>query len=142
MPINHHDGVGLVVLLIVVWCVYVYVHPEVSLISFTQWLVLDMSSWVDTSHKPGNTSLSLSLSRIPHDIQTMHELWGVTTYRKANKYLSSACLMDLVAALPDDHEVKAELVATQERLLVTYDALAHQYHSEKMDNPNNSLVLG
>ena len=85
---------------------------------------------------------TLSISRIPHDIQTMHELWGVTTYRKENKYLSSACLMDLVAALPDEHADKAELVATQERLLATYDALAHQYHSEKMDNPNNSLVLG
>jgi len=91
---------------------------------------------------PLHHTLSLSLTRIPHDIQTMHELWGVTTYRKENKYLSSACLMDLVAALPDDHVDKAELVATQERLLATYDTLAHQYHSEKMDNPNNSLVLG
>lgn len=80
--------------------------------------------------------------RIPHDIQTMHELWGVTTYRKQNKYLSSACLMDLVEALPDEDEAKAELLATQNRLLATYDALANQYHSEKEANPKNSLVLG
>lgn len=78
---------------------------------------------------------------IPHDIQTMHELWGVTTYRKQNKYLSSACLMDLVAALPDGAD-KLELLETQQRLLDAYDQLADQYHKEKSSNPENSLVLG
>ena len=78
---------------------------------------------------------------IPHDIQTMHELWGVTTYRKQNKYLSSACLMDLVAALPDSDD-KSELLETQQRLLDAYDQLADQYHKEKTSNPDNSLVLG
>lgn len=71
----------------------------------------------------------------------MHELWGVTTYRKQNKYLSTACLMDLVAALPESDD-KTELIATQERLLQTYDELANQYHSEKASNTKNSLVLG
>jgi len=72
----------------------------------------------------------------------MHELWGVTTYRKENKYLSSACLMDLVSALPEDDPDKLELMETQERLLETYDTLANQYHTEKLDSPKNSLVLG
>lgn len=71
----------------------------------------------------------------------MHELWGVTTYRKQNKYLSSACLMDLVAALPDSPD-KVELMETQQRLLEAYDELANQYHTEKLSNPDNSLVLG
>ena len=71
----------------------------------------------------------------------MHELWGVTTYRKQNKYLSSACLMDLVEALPEGEE-KTELVACQNRLLEAYDKLANQYHTEKVNNPENSLVLG
>jgi hypothetical protein len=81
-------------------------------------------------------------SSIPHDIQTMHELWGVTTYRKQNKYLSSCCLMDLVEDLPDDSPDKKELVETQDRLLKAYDALANKYHTEKADNKSNSLVLG
>lgn len=72
----------------------------------------------------------------------MHELWGVSTYRKENKYLSSACLMELVHALPETDPLKPELLETQARLLALYDALANQYHSEKMENPQNSLVLG
>lgn len=72
----------------------------------------------------------------------MHELWGVTTYRKQNKYLSSACLMDLVEGLPNGSAEKKELLATQQRLLDAYDGLANQYHTEKESNPNNSLVLG
>lgn len=82
-----------------------------------------------------------SAQGIPHDIATMHELWGVTSYRKQNKYLSSACLMDLVEALPAGPE-KDELVEVQNRLLAAYDKLANHYHTEKVNNPDNSLVLG
>ncbi len=71
----------------------------------------------------------------------MHELWGVNTYRKQNKYLSSACLMELVDALPEGPD-KTELIETQQRLLEAYDQLANQYHAEKSLNPENSLVLG
>ena len=78
---------------------------------------------------------------IPHDINTMHELWGVATYRKQNKYLSTVCIMDLIDELPDGEE-KAELQATSKRLMDTYDKLSNQYHSEKSQNTNNSLVLG
>lgn len=80
-------------------------------------------------------------NRIPHDIQTMHELWGVTTYRKQNKYLSTACLIDLVEALPDGPD-KTNLLDTQQRLLKAYDEMSNRYHSEKANNPENSLVLG
>ena len=48
---------------------------------------------------------------IPHDIATMHELWNCTTYRKQNKYLSTASLMDLVKDLPagkDKEELEAK----------------------------------
>lgn len=72
----------------------------------------------------------------------MHELWGVTTYRKQNKYLSSCCLMDLVEALPEGDADKIELQETEERLRKAYDELANKYHSEKKDNKRNSLVLG
>jgi hypothetical protein len=71
----------------------------------------------------------------------MHELWGVSTYRKQNKYLSTGCIMDVVEALPDGDE-KTELKEIQDRLLKTYDELAEKYHSEKASNENNSLVLG
>ena len=49
--------------------------------------------------------------------------------------------MDLVEALPDGED-KIELVETQERLLKAYDEMANYYHSEKANNPENSLVLG
>lgn len=78
---------------------------------------------------------------IPHDIDTMHELWGVSTYRKQNKYVSTACLMDLIGNL-DDGKEKKELVEIQDRLIKVYDTLSEKYHSEKKENPNNSLVLG
>ena len=78
---------------------------------------------------------------IPHDIDTMHELWGVPTYRKQNKYVSTACLMELIGNL-DDGKEKTELVEIQDRLIKVYDTLSEKYHTEKKENPNNSLVLG
>lgn len=78
---------------------------------------------------------------IPHDIRTMHELWGVSTYRKQNRYISTACLMDLIDQLPESRE-KSELIETQKRLCDVYDSLSHQYHEEKLSNAENSLVLG
>ena len=81
---------------------------------------------------------------IPHDIQTMHELWGVSTYRKQNKYLSTACIMDLIQALPESEEEgeKQNLIAMQNRLIELYDKVSQTYHTEKSNNKNNSLVLG
>jgi hypothetical protein len=72
----------------------------------------------------------------------MHELWGVTSYRKRNLYFASACIMDLVSALPDDCEDKRTLQATINNLLKKYNAMADQYHAEKANNVDNSLVLG
>lgn len=78
---------------------------------------------------------------IPHDINTMHELWGVNSYRKRNKYLSTICLIDLVKEMEDSDEKKA-LEATTQRLLDAYDKLSNKYHTEKVNNADNSLVLG
>ena len=82
-----------------------------------------------------------SAQGIPHDINTMHELWGVSTYRKQNKYLSTICIMDLINELPEGNE-KNELQQTSKRLMEIYDKLSNQYHTEKSQNTNNSLVLG
>ena len=78
---------------------------------------------------------------IPHDIQTMHELWGVSTYRKNNRYCSTACLIDLIDRL-DDSEEKRVLLEKQAHLISVYMALSTQYHDEKSANPSNSLILG
>ena len=78
---------------------------------------------------------------IPHDINTMHELWGVTSYRKNNKYLSTACIMEMITAL-EEGEDKRLLIELQNKLLDKYDKLSMKYHSEKASNENNSLVLG
>lgn len=52
--------------------------------------------------------------------------------------------MDLVEALDEDSvpDKKKELQATVQRLMTAYDTLSNKYHSEKADNPQNSLVLG
>lgn len=71
----------------------------------------------------------------------MHELWGVTSYRKNNKYLSTACIMEMITAL-EEGEDKRLLIELQNKLLEKYDKLSMKYHSEKASNENNSLVLG
>ena len=78
---------------------------------------------------------------IPHDIDTMHELWGVNSYRKQNKYISTACVMDMIDGLGDSTE-KSELLKRKEKLVSIYMDLANKYHEEKVANSNNSLVLG
>jgi tRNA(Arg) A34 adenosine deaminase TadA len=78
---------------------------------------------------------------IPHDVRTMHELWGVSSYRKQNKYCSTGCLMELIEGL-EDGPAKDELKGIEERLVEVYVGLSEKYHSEKAENPNNSLVLG
>jgi tRNA(Arg) A34 adenosine deaminase TadA len=78
---------------------------------------------------------------IPHDINTMHELWGVNSYRKRNKYVATAGIMEHVQCIPDASE-RAELEKQIEHLVHEYDVLSKKYHSEKSSNANNSLVLG
>jgi tRNA(Arg) A34 adenosine deaminase TadA len=83
-----------------------------------------------------------SAQGIPHDINTMHELWGVNSYRKHNKYISTQCLMDSISNLDDSVPEKKELLVLQQELIDAYDKLSQKYHSEKVNNTNNSLVLG
>jgi tRNA(Arg) A34 adenosine deaminase TadA len=78
---------------------------------------------------------------IPHDINTMHELWGVNSYRKQNKFLSTTCIMDLIDSLEDGKE-KEELKMMKGELIQAYDELSQKYHKEKVSNIDNSLVLG
>ena len=48
--------------------------------------------------------------------------------------------MDLIEALPEGDE-KQELVNLQNELSADYDKLSNKYHTEAVDNKNNSLVL-
>jgi tRNA(Arg) A34 adenosine deaminase TadA len=66
---------------------------------------------------------------IPYDIETMHELWGVNTYRKHNKYLTSVCLLDCIAALDDNDDDdmaanKTELQQMAADLMAEYDQVS------------------
>lgn len=79
---------------------------------------------------------------IPHDLNIMYELWNVPSYRKSNKFCSTACIMELVDALPDDEPLKASLQATVQRLVDMYETLSKQYHEEKASNESNSLAFG
>jgi tRNA(Arg) A34 adenosine deaminase TadA len=80
---------------------------------------------------------------IPHDLNIMHELWGVSTYRKQNMYCSTACLRELVQELNDEESLKEKLQATLARLVTMCDTISNQYHTEKADNnTSNSLASG
>ena len=94
------------------------------------------------AHAGRDVTLWAFEDHVATDINTMHELWGVSTYRKQNKYLSTTCIMDLIDGLPNDCAQKSELQATSKRLIEMYDKLSLQYHTEKVSNSNNSLVLG
>jgi len=82
-----------------------------------------------------------SAQGIPHDINVMHELWGVNSYRKKNRYCSTACIMDLIEGLEESDDKNA-LLEKQQELVEAYERLSNKYHTEKKDNLNNSLVLG
>jgi len=79
---------------------------------------------------------------IPHDLNIMHELWGVASYRKQNKFCTTACIMTLVDDLPEEEPMKASLQETVKRLVDKYDTLSNQYHEEKVNNESNSLAFG
>jgi tRNA(Arg) A34 adenosine deaminase TadA len=78
---------------------------------------------------------------IPHDINIMHELWGVDTYRKRSKFCSTACLVDLVDAV-EDEDAKVSLKKRVDALVASYDDMSKQYHTEKSKNTDNSLAFG
>lgn len=61
---------------------------------------------------------------IPYDIQTMHELWGVNTYRKQNKYLSSIGILDLIEEMENNDDDKAELKRLADALMEEYDSVS------------------
>jgi tRNA(Arg) A34 adenosine deaminase TadA len=79
---------------------------------------------------------------IPHDINIMHELWGVSSYRKQNKFISTGCLMTLVEELPESEPRKKALQAQIQRLVQVYDEMSKTYHTEKANNQDNSLAFG
>lgn len=83
-----------------------------------------------------------SAQGIPHDINTMHELWGVNSYRKRNKYLATAGLIEIIDNLDESVPQKKDLQTQVDRLISAYDIISKKYHSEKERNENNSLVLG
>eukprot|EP00978_Attheya_sp_CCMP212_P018075 scaffold49021_cov68-Attheya_sp.AAC.4 len=68
----------------------------------------------------------------------MHELWGVPTYRRQNKFLTVAGIPDLVQRLNDDDPKKALLMERIEALRVKYDELSHHYHSSKPSTNTNN----
>lgn len=78
---------------------------------------------------------------IPHDINTMHELWGVNSYRKQNKYLSTSSILEAIEKIPEG-PIKTECLSLRDKLIREYDRLSHKYHTDKVNNPDNSLVLG
>ena len=77
---------------------------------------------------------------IPWDVETMHELWGVDSYRRENKFCKTACLIDLIDSM-NESEDKNKLIKRKERLINIYHELSKKYHNEKGSNSENSLVL-
>jgi tRNA(Arg) A34 adenosine deaminase TadA len=77
---------------------------------------------------------------IPHDINIMYELWDVRRYRPRNKFCSTTGILPLIEALHVG-AMKAELELTVARITATYDSLAHKYHTEKAENPANTMAF-
>jgi tRNA(Arg) A34 adenosine deaminase TadA len=75
---------------------------------------------------------------IPHDINIMHELWGVPTYRRRNKFLTSASILQLVEALPDEDPDRIPFQQRIKAIIEKYNLLANQYHTEK---PETSTII-
>lgn len=78
-------------------------------------------------------ALILWQRKTAHDLNIMHELWGVSSYRRRNKFLSVASIEILINELDDEteHTEKAALKARIETLYERYDELAKKYHKEK-----------
>ena len=77
---------------------------------------------------------------IPHDIKIMHELWQVPSYKKQNSFLSTACLIDLIDEIPSSEE-QSILKDRIHQISCQYDDLSKKYHSEKIQNDQNSLAF-
>jgi tRNA(Arg) A34 adenosine deaminase TadA len=75
---------------------------------------------------------------IPHDINIMHELWGVPSYRRRNQFLSTASIPHLVDAMSDDDPDKEIFQKKIDELTEKYKVLADQYHTAK---PESSTIV-
>ena len=75
---------------------------------------------------------------IPHDINIMHELWGVPSYRRRNQFLSTASIPHLVEAMSDDDPDKHLFQKKIDVLTAKYKELADQYHTTK---PESSTIV-
>jgi hypothetical protein len=75
---------------------------------------------------------------IPHDINIMHELWGVHTYRRRNKFLTSASILQLVEALSDEDPDKIPFQQQIKTIIEKYNLLTNQYHTDK---PETSTII-
>jgi tRNA(Arg) A34 adenosine deaminase TadA len=77
---------------------------------------------------------------IPHDLDIMHQLWGVKNYVEQNKFLNSGAMKDMIDAL-DDADMKASLQKRVTGIEEEYTRLAGQYHKEKANNKSNTLAF-
>lgn len=76
---------------------------------------------------------------IPHDINIMQELWQVPRYAPCNKFCTSVGLLEVIAECED--EVREEFGITVDRITKKYEELSCKYHTEKTNNPNNTLAF-
>lgn len=75
---------------------------------------------------------------IPHDLEIMHELWGVARYRPRNKFCQTFSIMELVAKVKDSSQ-RQDLLDKFEVIEKTYNRLSSSYHSNKGENENDII---
>lgn len=73
---------------------------------------------------------------IPHDLDIMHELWGVERYRRKNKYCQTFSIMEHAALLKNQTQ-KRDLLAKFATIETEYNRLASDYHANKGENEND-----
>jgi len=78
---------------------------------------------------------------IPHDVNIMHELWGVPSYQRENTFCASSCIIQQCLQVEDEVERK-RLRKRVKKISSMYDDLSKVYHTEKVENYQNNLVFG
>jgi len=76
---------------------------------------------------------------IPHDLNIMYQLWQVPSYARSNSFISTAGLLAEIDKCQEPD--RAELLETADRITRKYSELSQKYHSEKAQNPQNTLAF-
>lgn len=77
---------------------------------------------------------------IPHDLNIMHELWGVQRYRPNNKFCTTYSIMELVNGIKNEKERKS-LHHMYNEIETEYNLLSTNYNANKDKNKEKNIAF-